>query len=200
MTGRRDCQCPRSQHTHGTICCYQVCRCRCIACRAAYSAHRSTYSAGLVPIPSVWAPREPTRRRLQALHVIGWTDLAIGGQLNIACQAAAQLRTNPSPRILQSTAARVTALYDRTWNVYPEGASADRARSNALRLGWCPPLAWDDDELDDPAAAPHLPGTGPRELQPCGTAAAARRHWRNGEQLDEACRRAESRAHAERAA
>ncbi len=35
-----------------------------------------------------------------------------------------------------------------------------------------------------------------RELAPCGTAAAARRHWRNGEPLDEACLQAARREKA----
>lgn len=33
-------------------------------------------------------------------------------------------------------------------------------------------------------------GKPPRELQPCGTVAAATRHRRNGEPLDDACRAA----------
>ncbi len=33
-------------------------------------------------------------------------------------------------------------------------------------------------------------GIGPRELKPCGTVAAARRHLRHGEELDELCREA----------
>jgi hypothetical protein len=37
-----------------------------------------------------------------------------------------------------------------------------------------------------------------RELMPCGTEAAARRHFRHGETLDEACRVAANQAHAER--
>jgi hypothetical protein len=37
-----------------------------------------------------------------------------------------------------------------------------------------------------------------RELMPCGTEAAARRHFRHGETLDEACRLAANQAHAER--
>jgi hypothetical protein len=37
-----------------------------------------------------------------------------------------------------------------------------------------------------------------RELAPCGTEAAARRHYRHGEAVDEACRVAANRRHAER--
>ncbi len=37
-----------------------------------------------------------------------------------------------------------------------------------------------------------------RELAPCGTPAAARRHWRNGEPLDDACLQASRREKADR--
>ena len=37
-----------------------------------------------------------------------------------------------------------------------------------------------------------------KDLAPCGTEAAARRHYRRGERVDEACRAAASRASAER--
>ena len=38
-----------------------------------------------------------------------------------------------------------------------------------------------------------------REPAPCGTEAAARRHWRNGEPIDDACRHAARRARSQRA-
>jgi len=36
-------------------------------------------------------------------------------------------------------------------------------------------------------------GWGPLDLRPCGTSAALRRHERNGEPIDEACRKARAR-------
>ena len=36
----------------------------------------------------------------------------------------------------------------------PTGPGAERARSTAKRKGWAPPMAWDDDTIDDPQAKP----------------------------------------------
>lgn len=55
--------------------------------------------------------------------------------------------------------------------------------------------AWMDD-LPDEAPAPR----GRAASSPCGTPAAARRHWRRGEPLDEACRQASRRDRADRSA
>jgi len=55
--------------------------------------------------------------------------------------------------------------------------------------------AWMDD-LPDETPAPR----GRAASSPCGTPAAARRHWRRGEPLDEACRQASCRDRRERAA
>jgi hypothetical protein len=51
---------------------------------------------------------------------------------------------------------RVRRLYDQLWNVTPVGLAADRARAAARRFGWVSPLAWDDHEIDVPAATPDL--------------------------------------------
>lgn len=39
-----------------------------------------------------------------------------------------------------------------------------------------------------------------RDVEPCGTAAAIRRHYRRGEPIDPTCRRARARIDAERRA
>lgn len=59
-------------------------------------------------------------------------------------------------------AERVRTLYDQIWNVPPpsgtqyERSASKRARTLANRNGWPPPLAWDDDEIDDPTMGPHF--------------------------------------------
>lgn len=62
--------------------------------------------------------------------------------------------------ISPTNAARIAALYDELWNVEPpaetkfDRISAGRARAVARRRGYLPPLALDDDTLDDLAARP----------------------------------------------
>lgn len=48
-------------------------------------------------------------------------------------------------------ARRAAALYEQRWQG-PDGHPGPTAR--AAREGWSPPLAWDDDTIDDPTASP----------------------------------------------
>lgn len=56
----------------------------------------------------------------------------------------------------------VRALYDELWDAIPPAAAwrerqaTSRARGLAARYGWAPPMAWDDETIDDPAAVPDL--------------------------------------------
>jgi hypothetical protein len=100
-----------------------------------------------------------TRRRLQAMAYRGWWPAALGRELNVP--AATVRGWQSAAWVTARTAAKVSALYDRRWNTGPGQpgnarqqalAAAARAEANARR--WVPALAWDDDEIDDPAASP----------------------------------------------
>ncbi|GAA2159203.1 MULTISPECIES: hypothetical protein [Glycomyces] len=104
-----------------------------------------------------------TRRRLQALVAIGWSQNSLAEQLGM-------LRANfgrmmRSERVMVRTAKAVRALYDERWNQAPpqstprERFSVTYALKYAEDKGWVPPMAWDDDTIDDPAATPV--GVGP---------------------------------------
>ena len=92
-----------------------------------------------------------TRRRIQALAAIGWTLAELATRLGI-------LRSNlrlhkPTLRyVTERTRRQVQELYDELWNQPPQGPSGDRMRAWARALGWVPPMAWDDDRIDDPRA------------------------------------------------
>lgn len=95
-----------------------------------------------------------TRRRLRALVAIGWTQTQLAERLGLT-------PNNFWPLVhVQSnvTAARrraVAELYDELWNKLPaDDALARKSRRYAQQHGWVPPLAWDDDQIDDPAAEP----------------------------------------------
>lgn len=198
--GRRDCLHPRARHVHGTRLAYLMDECRCFGCRIANSRTLARKRAGGTVAEHAWATPAGIQRRLEALHTIGWTAVALAHQLGVTPQAIRQLREYPRARSYAYTLAAVTALYDDLWDKPALGEQADRARARAKSNGWMPPLAWDDDTIDDPAAIPSTPSNGARDIAPCGTPAAYRRHRRHGEQADEACLRAERRRNAGRSA
>jgi DNA-binding NarL/FixJ family response regulator len=93
-----------------------------------------------------------TRRRLQSLIAIGWTQARLAAELR---RSASNLqRTMTSKAVTAHTAAQVTALYARLWNRPPrhttnaDYASIEAARALAAAQGWQPPLAWDDIDAD----------------------------------------------------
>lgn len=138
-----------------------------------------------------------TRRRLAALVAIGWSQSKLADRLGMA--RANFGKTIRAAHVTVATERAVRALYDELWSAAPPEAqhrdkiAASRARRTAREHGWPPPLAWDDDSIDDPEAKPQHNAAGPRELAPCGTLAAHRRHLRHGEPVDEACRKANAR-------
>lgn len=152
-----------ADHDHGTRMRYQD-GCRCFKCRLANSHAVAVFKQG-----GHWreARISPVgvQRRLQALYAIGWTWEALARELglaktNVADMAGARDRSY----VFKKTAEKISALYDRLWDVYPEGVAAHRARLKAERKGWAPPLAWDPDTIDDPLAQPSLLWRDPTEM------------------------------------
>lgn len=232
---RRDCQCKRSTHQHGTRQAYVIDKCRCRPCRDAISATRrhenklkayGRYDTGRVPITPVqehiqhlqdngismkrlaklsgislstlgaikWgrkerngqqytrvtkntadriqaiqpapghvAPGRPinaagTRRRLQALMCLGYAKQELGRRINVTPANMSTLMRQD--QVTAGTARKVTTLYEQLWNK-PRTATDHRTRISVSRAtryarthGYAPPLAWDDDTIDDPTAKP----------------------------------------------
>jgi len=90
-----------------------------------------------------------TRRRLQALMRIGWSGREL--MARIGWQGAALGPSFYGPRMHVDTAARVATLYAQLSDV--RGPSTV-TRRRAERADWPPPIAWDDDMIDDPLAQP----------------------------------------------
>lgn len=232
---KRDCQCKRAQHKHGTRTAYVVDKCRCTDCPAAATEYarvqrRATlygrYDSGRVdaepvrehlrylmdngisvkrtaaltglassavsailygrserghaPYPRVlkttadkilaitptlenMAPGQVvdgtgTGRRLQALVAIGWSMSRLGERLGV--EIGNMGRVVAGGPVTAARALAVKALFEELWNQPQEGdeqrsrISANRARNYARARGWAPPLAWDDETIDDPAAMP----------------------------------------------
>ncbi|GAA2037471.1 hypothetical protein GCM10009740_31610 [Terrabacter terrae] len=102
-------------------------------------------------------------RRVQALLCLGWSVPRIAEAAGVDRQAIDRALRGGS--VLASTRNAIRDVYDRLWNATPPQAeksdriAATRARRRAAASGWVPPLAWDDDSIDDPTATPDLGDT-----------------------------------------
>ncbi|WP_170963556.1 hypothetical protein [Cellulosimicrobium cellulans] len=102
-----------------------------------------------------------TTRRVRALIAHGWSVTALADRTGIDRQVLDAAANAIRPSVAVSTARAVRVAYDELWAApVPESPGKTRALNRARREGWPPPLAWDDDEIDDPAA---LPAPGWRE-------------------------------------
>lgn len=101
-----------------------------------------------------------TARRLQALVVVGWSKRALAKLLGIQQGNMHNLFT-PHLKVTVGTARRAKDLYDRLWDTEPptgtryQRISVTKAKAYAKAQRFAPPLAWDDDTIDDPRARPH---------------------------------------------
>lgn len=99
-------------------------------------------------------------RRLQALVALGWSQSKVANRLGI-------LPANFTP-VIQGRRSTITVAHDKAVRALYDDLSmrlppevewrdkiaAARARNYAKARGWLPPLAWDDDQLDDPECRP----------------------------------------------
>jgi hypothetical protein len=153
---KRDCVCKRARHQHGTRAAYTKDGCRCFPCRIANSRIHAQASAGHGYSEGLLVPRCSVTRRLEALHAVGWSETAIAARLGVTKQAVNDLRTHPGQHVTVETAADIAAVYDELWNQQATGRTVNRTRNWAAGKGFAPPLAWDDDRIDDPSASPML--------------------------------------------
>ena len=157
--------------THGTYSGYNYYRCRCHPCLDAGHAYqkrlRWAHEHGIYAghprknAPARKVPAAGTARRLQALVAVGWTQSAIAARAGVTFQAINYLiGKDPQGTVRQTTAQKITALYEQLWRGPGtprdrwDGAGQLRAREFARNRGWVPPMAWDDDTIDNPQATP----------------------------------------------
>jgi hypothetical protein len=132
--------------------------CRLICCRSArvFDAKRSKIERSQGRFRTENATG--THRKLRALMRIGWTSRHIS-------EAAGWQTAEAVSEILKRTRVRIATrdaisdVYDRL-SMTPGPSALNRRR--AERAGWAPPLAWDDETIDDPNAEPNY--GNPREL------------------------------------
>lgn len=89
-------------------------------------------------------------RRIRALQAMGWTLEDIGSRLGISKTNLGTIAAGVHG-VTVATARKIAKVYDDLSMTY---GPSDRTRSLAARRGWLPPLAWDDELIDDPSYQP----------------------------------------------
>lgn len=103
-------------------------------------------------------PAAGTRRRIQALMACGYSGKSIADHLDVTKRTIQTYMERESVTV--ETARKVRDLYEQLWDVPPpadtpiQAQVASRLRNLAADHGWPPPLAWDDDTIDNPNARP----------------------------------------------
>ncbi|MFK8851308.1 hypothetical protein [Streptomyces sp. Ac-502] len=104
-------------------------------------------------------PAEGAVRRVQALYAIGHFNRQIAELSGVSRDFICDLVNGRHPRIgVQSNAGIRRAYAELSMTV---GGSV-KTRLYAQAKGWVPPLAWDDDTIEDPAALPMLDVSEPQ--------------------------------------
>ena len=94
-----------------------------------------------------------SRRRLQALAALGWSGQDMAGYLG-RCdkQHVLNIMAGRNATVRGYMADDIRRMYDDLWD---RQGSSERTRRWAAARGFCVPMAWDDDSIDNPAAVPH---------------------------------------------
>lgn len=91
------------------------------------------------------------RRRLRALVALGYSQSHLARRLGVEPTNFYRLiHGKPGRGVSEANRKATGALYDELAMKLPPERGAVRARAAAARHGWVPPLALDDDRLDDP--------------------------------------------------
>ena len=90
-----------------------------------------------------------TTRRLQALVTLVWSQTEIARRMGWTVANLNTITLGRRTQVSVATAQLVARIYDQL-SMTPGPSS--RARTVAAKHGWLPPLAWDDDTIDIPAA------------------------------------------------
>jgi len=98
------------------------------------------------------------QRRIRALCVMGWPLRIIAKQTGLR-STVVQAIAGGVHTGYHTVYDAIAEFYDRSWDESPETVGVPefdvrQTRLWALSKGWNPPLAWDDDTIDDPESEP----------------------------------------------
>lgn len=110
---------------------------------------RALLSADIATATTGHGPRIGATRRLQALAAIGWPMTRVADETGLHFVTLACVQRGAQNRIGAQLHRGIVAAYDR---LHMTPGPSVRARNDAHRKGWAPPLAWDD--IDDPNEIP----------------------------------------------
>jgi hypothetical protein len=140
---------------HDTYSAYQRLGCRCPQAREDHRLNnkRSREKRN----PSRRIPAIGTQRRIHALMALGHNSTTIGWHANQMSGAEIQQIGRRRRWVTPETAARIAAAYE---TLSGTAGTSTTTRARAKATGYAPPLAWDDDTIDNPDAQPDLGGRG----------------------------------------
>ena len=161
--------CP-PHHRHGkTLTCGTAHSCDCSDCREAvrdYAYWRThMHASGRSHLIDSLVPSTGTRRRIQALMTLGWSQSRLAVRMGRTQATVSSWFTNDY--VKRSTHNTVARLYTELSDTRPTArTTADRMSINrtialATRRGWARPIDWDDIDTDP---APHLNPTTPDDV------------------------------------
>jgi hypothetical protein len=102
------------------------------------------------------------RRRLRALFACGWGAGAIEQQGGLAAARTEYLLAPACTHLPTADECRqIGVIYECLWDQPPPGRTEEEARAKAAAMArasrskhWAPPMAWDDDQIDEPGGRP----------------------------------------------
>ncbi|TAJ21803.1 MAG: hypothetical protein EPO65_00450 [Dehalococcoidia bacterium] len=133
---------------HGTDAGYNA-GCSCERCRAAHA--RAHKRSRIKPRPLV--PSVGSQRRIRALARLGWSSREISRRMGRERSFVQKVMGRAT--LEQATVDAITRLYDELSMTWCTSPAAARVAADARAKGWPPPLAWDDEDLDDPDGQPY---------------------------------------------
>jgi hypothetical protein len=102
-----------------------------------------------------------TMWRLRSLVAMGHDATRMAHALGVHPQTVQKILRGDADTVSSRLRDRASRLWDTWWDKRPpeqtpsQRHAADTARRQAERLGWCPPLGLDEDELDQPGYRPY---------------------------------------------
>lgn len=139
---------------HGTPTAYQAYGCRCPDAIAAQARYRKRLRHEKHSGRERRVDATGARRRIQALMAIGWSSREIMRRLGYS---DGSVWLYYADHLNVATIEKIRALYEDLWD---KPGPSKWTRTFAANRGFLPPLAWDEEAIDDPSASADLGGDG----------------------------------------